>query len=371
MTATPQPALETTRPTQLLTIVLGTGIITGLHLGLLHLFLWRNAMAPAVFLVGSIGYSSLSYGLQRWVFPRLPGRSLPVKLLVQTVVAMTACLSFAFVSLWIASWFIIVPPIFGTPTGVSEVLTITPEIRQNGARFYMLLPLIPAVLMTMFAYHYVWRPVNALQARQRELVDLAASAQLAALRAQINPHFLFNSLNSIAQLIHVDPDKAEVCVEKLAEIFRYLLRRSEQEFVSLAEELAVAEAYLEIERARFGDRLRVDKRIDAASLRHRIPTLILQPLVENAVKHGLSRKLGTGTVSIGASTTDGILTLTVDDDGIGMSETALAQVFECGVGLSNLRARLARLYGPMHLPQITSTPGNGTSIRLRLPMEAA
>jgi two-component system LytT family sensor kinase len=129
----------------------------------------------------------------------------------------------------------------------------------------------------------------------------------------------------------------------------------------------MADAYLEIERARFGDRLRVEKSVDARSLQQLVPNLILQPLVENAIKHGLSRKLGTGTVRLEARVAGDVLTVTVTDDGIGMGGTALAAVYDRGVGLSNLRDRLARLYGAAHGPEITSEPGNGTRVRLRLP----
>src|SRR5438477_538165 len=171
-----------------------------------------------------------------------------------------------------------------------------------------------------------------------------------------------------AQLIRADPDKAEPCVERLAEIFRYILRRAEKEFVPLAEELEMTQAYLDIERARFGERLRVETRVDPRSLHHLIPNLILQPLVENAVKHGLSRKRGAGTVTIDAAVTDGCLDLTVGDDGLGMPRPALEGVYERGIGLRNLRDRLARLYGPSHLPQISSVLGAGTQVRLRLPV---
>jgi signal transduction histidine kinase len=370
MTAT-RSTPHVARPTRFALVILGTGAITGLHLGLLHLFLWKKPLAPLVFVLGALVFSAGSFGLQQWVFPRLPGRSAPGRLVVQTAIALLVSLTLSLFTLWVGGHFIEVPPLFGVPSGAAEVVTITPEMRLNGVWFYLLLPVVPSVLMTMLGYYNLWRPIHALETRHRELAELAAAAQLAALRAQINPHFLFNSLNSIAQLIHVDPDKAEVCVERLAEIFRYMLRRSEQEFVPLAEELAVADAYLEIEQARFGPRLQVDRHIDAASLRVRIPSLILQPLVENAVKHGLARKVGTGTVRIHASTADGFLTLTVDDDGVGMSGTTLAAVFDQGVGLGNLRARLERIYGRAHVPAITSTPGQGTSIRLLLPLEAA
>jgi two-component system LytT family sensor kinase len=221
----------------------------------------------------------------------------------------------------------------------------------------------------MIGYHQYWHRVLSLQHRERELTELAATAQLAALRAQINPHFPFNSLNSIAQLIRTDPDKAEACVERLAEIFRYILRRAEKEFVPLADELEMTTAYLEIERARFGERLRVETRVDPRSLHQLIPNLILQPLVENALKHGLARKLGPGTVRIDAAVNDGCLSLTVCDDGLGMPDPTLERVYERGVGLRNLRDRLDRLYGPAHLPEIRSAPGGGTEVRLRLPIQ--
>jgi two-component system LytT family sensor kinase len=233
------------------------------------------------------------------------------------------------------------------------------------------MPILPVGAMALVGYHLVYRQVHALQTRARELTELAATAQLVALRAQMNPHFLFNSLNSIAQLIHVDPDKAEACVERLAEIFRYILHRSEQEFVPLAEELQMTRAYLDIERARFDERLRVETRVAPESLRKLIPNLILQPLVENAVKHGLSRKIGIGTVSIDAEVNGTLLTLTVGDDGLGMPERVLDEVYERGVGLRNLRERLERLYGPDHLPVIESIPGRGTVVRLRLPLQEA
>jgi len=241
-------------------------------------------------------------------------------------------------------------------------------MRQMAARLYAVLPVVPTVLITLIGYHQYWHRVLALQHRERELTELAATAQLAALRAQINPHFLFNSLNSIAQLIRTDPDKAENCVERLADIFRYILRRAEKEFVPLADELEMATAYLEIERARFGDRLRVETRIDPRGLRQLIPNLILQPLVENAIKHGLSRKIGAGTLRIDVALNDGCLDLTVGDDGLGMAHPALERVYERGVGLRNLRDRLARLYGPAHLPEIRSALGGGTQVHLRLPV---
>ncbi len=359
------------RRNQMVLLVFGAGAATGLHLGLLHFLLWRSWTALPMFVAFSLAFSAVTYSLWRWVFPAIGGGTSVGQITRQVVVSLVlfTCLSVVVVAM--GAWWLGAPPLFGAPGVGEQHITLTPEVRQRFTRLYALLPVVPTVLLTIVAYHFAWRHVKALQSRERELTELAATAQLAALRAQINPHFLFNSLNSIAQLIRVDPDKAEVCVERLADIFRYILNRAEKEFVPLAEELQMTRAYLDIERARFDERLVVETRIDPASLRQMIPNLILQPLVENAVKHGLSRKLGVGTVSIDAHVEGETLLLTVGDDGLGMTGPVLDGVYERGVGLSNLRARLERLYGPAHLPQIESAPGGGTVVRLRLPVQEA
>lgn len=356
----------------MLLLVLGTGLATGLHLGLLHMVLLRAWLAPVTFVVGAFVFSCVTYGLWRWVFPRLGGATVAGQVARQAAVTLVAMTAVSVAVVAVASLASDSPGgLFGTSSGPDLHITVTPATRQQVTRLYVLLPIIPVALTTLIGYHLVWRHVHELQTRERQLADLAATAQLAALRAQINPHFLFNSLNSIAQLIHTDPDRAEGCVERLAEMFRYILHRADRDFVPLAEELQMTSAYLDIERARFDDRLRVETRVDPQSLHQLIPNLILQPLVENAVKHGLSRKLGAGTVSIDASVEGELLTLTVEDDGPGMSEPMLGQVWDRGVGLRNLRDRLERLYGPEHRPVIESAPGRGTLIRLRLPTRAA
>ena len=370
----PRPMINmppSTRRNQMLMLVFGTGLATGLHLGLLQAVFSASWKAPITFVVASSIFALVTYALWRWIFPKLGGRTFGGQLVRQVVVAL---LVFTVVSLAVVGVFTSLAGgigLFGVPTGPDLTITITPAMRQHGVRLYVLLPILPVGLLSLIGYHLVWRQVEALQTRERELTELAATAQLAALRAQINPHFLFNSLNSIAQLIHADPEKAEACVERLGDIFRYILHRAEQEFVPLQEELRITTAYLDIERARFDERLRVETRIDPLSLDQLIPNLILQPLVENAVKHGLSRKLGGGTVSIDAAIDGELLTLTVGDDGLGMPERVLDEVYDRGVGLRNLRERLERLYGPDHLPQIESVPGRGTVVRLRLPVQEA
>jgi signal transduction histidine kinase len=349
-------------------LLFATGAAVGLHMGLLHLFLWRRPAALVAFVGPSFVFSAVIYVLWRWVFPRLGGGSLFRQLALQGGVSTLVLCVVSVATIDVVARLLGAPSLFGTPVGPEQHFTVTPETRQMAVRIYALLPVMPTALMAIVGYHQFWSRILLLQDRARQLTELAATAQLAALRAQINPHFLFNSLNSIAQLIHTDPDKAEACVERLADLFRYVLRRAEQEFVPLSEELEMAQAYLDIERARFGDRLQVETRVDPQSLRQLIPNLILQPLVENAIKHGLSQKRGTGTIRIDARVDDGLLTLAVVDDGLGMAGPALAGVYERGVGLRNLRDRLARLYGPTHLPEITSAPGGGTRVRLRLPV---
>jgi signal transduction histidine kinase len=360
-----------TRPIQrnrMVLLVFGVGIASGLHLGMLHLFLWRSWAAPVTFLSASTVYAAVCYALWRWVLPRLAQRSLVRQLTLEAAVCLVVfgCISVGSTVL-IASWFG-APSLFGIPHGEPRVITVTPEMRQQWVWIYAFLPVLPVVLMTLLSYHQVYRRVRALQTRAEQLRDLAATAQLAALRAQLNPHFLFNSLNSIAQLIHQDPDKAEACVERLAEILRYVLKRSEEDFVPLADELGMTHSYLEIEQARFEDRLRVESDVAPDTLARLVPNLILQPLVENAVKHGLAAKLGPGTVRIEARVADDMLLLTVLDDGVGMSANTLSQAFETVVGLRNLRERLCHLYGQAGTPAIESRPGMGTRVEIRLPL---
>jgi len=365
------PMPQARRTDRMLLLVFGTGTAIGLQLGFLHVFLWRTWTAPIAFLVPSLGYSAVVYALWRWVFPRLGARTLLAEITLQALVSLVTFAVLSALTTELIATLRGAPSLFGAPGGVDKHLTATPEQQQMLVRLYAFAPVIPTVLLALIGYHQYWHRVLGLRHREQELVELAATAQLAALRAQINPHFLFNSLNSIAQLIRADPDRAEACVERLAEMFRYVLRYGEKDFVPLAEELEMARAYLDIERARFGDRLRVETHVDPPSLQHLIPNLILQPLVENAVRHGLSRKRGGGTVRIDAALANGCLELSIGDDGLGMPAAALERVYERGIGLRNLRDRLERLYGPAHLPEITSAPGSGTRVRLRLPVRPA
>jgi two-component system LytT family sensor kinase len=211
--------------------------------------------------------------------------------------------------------------------------------------------------------------------REREIGKLATEAELRALRAQINPHFLFNALTTIGYLIQTAPPRALRTLLRLTTLLRGVLR-SEGEFTTLGRELEIIESYLEIERARFDERLRVTIDVPDA-LRHvRLPPLILQPLVENAVKHGISHKELGGDVTIrasvdGADSDDRQLLLVVQDTGAGTTPSALKRGREEGVGLRNIERRLDHQYGHAASLSIESAAGIGTIVEVRLPVTLA
>ena len=181
------------------------------------------------------------------------------------------------------------------------------------------------------------------QLTQQELRETTARAQMQALRAQINPHFLFNTLNVLAGLIHTNPVKAERITEELAEVFRYALESTRADWGSLDQELRFIESYLEIEKARFEERLAYRFDIDPAVRALKIPPMMLQPLVENAVKHGIGPKVEGGEVRVTARLEAGSLVISVEDSGVGYQTRSRQR--GSGVGLENVRARLKHTYG--------------------------
>ncbi len=208
--------------------------------------------------------------------------------------------------------------------------------------------------------------------REQQISKLAAEAELKALRAQLNPHFLFNALTTIGYLIQVAPDRALQTLMRLTELLRAVLKRSRGEFTSLGEELDLVDSYLAIEKARFEERLRVsiDVPLELRSLR--IPPLLLQPLVENAIKHGITRQRTGGDVSIRAELQHGrTLSVFIDDTGLGASREELARGRALGVGISNVERRLRGYYGDQASVAITSASGHGTSVEIRIPLASA
>lgn len=188
-----------------------------------------------------------------------------------------------------------------------------------------------------------YRQLKEKEQLEERLRVMATEAELKALKAQINPHFFFNTLNTIAALIPTDPALAETSVERLAQMFRYILASSERGLVSLGEELAFVDDYLEIEHARFGERLRVTREIDSRALSTPVPSLILQPLVENAVKHGHGDD-GRIALDIRVEATGNAVTIAISDKGPGMP--AGFQIDNgSGHGLRNVNERLRKSYG--------------------------
>ena len=210
-----------------------------------------------------------------------------------------------------------------------------------------------------------------LSRREASLMHQLVDAELRALRAQINPHFLFNSLNTIAALVHQDPALAESMTLRLARIFRYVLTQTERSFSPLHEEIDFLRAYLDIEQMRFGDRLRVRFDVAEAVADLPIPSLILQPLVENAIKHGFSPKLGPCQLVVRCAAHEEELALSVEDDGVGAPPDASRQAPAAGIGLRNVRERLATVYGARARLSFESRPRRGARATVYLPLRDA
>jgi two-component system LytT family sensor kinase len=225
-----------------------------------------------------------------------------------------------------------------------------------------------SAVATLFAVSLpirVWgsfRNEKQLETQHARLIE----ARLAALTNQINPHFLFNTLNSIATLIRIDPENARGMIYRLSKILRRLLRKTEN-FSPLREEISFMDDYLAIEMVRFGAKLRFEKEIDPLTLDRPIPSMILQPIIENSIKHGLASKVDGGTVRIRTWLDGSKLNICIEDDGVGIEESKLDSLFESGIGVSNVNERLRVLFGPRYRMVIESRPGQGTQTLMEIP----
>ncbi len=254
----------------------------------------RQSLLLALFLVGGVVGTEIGLGIQRLIFHFDIAFSVHVRLLTLNLV---------------------LAALFGTVAVV--YFTLKENAEQMAAKL-------------------IEKELN-----EERLIRMKMEAEIQALQAKINPHFLFNTLNSIASLISENPKAAEATVEKLSELFRYTLKNAEKNTVSLAEELDIVRTYLEIEKVRFGDRLQYDIACDAAVGDFRIPALIIQPLVENSIKHGIATELRGGTIHVKATQTGKECLISVVDDGKGFDETKSVN----GFGLRSIEERLQLLYG--------------------------
>lgn len=210
--------------------------------------------------------------------------------------------------------------------------------------------------------------------KMKSLENQHLESQISALTAQMNPHLLFNALNTVASLVATDPDKAEETIVTLSELYRGVLNSSKNMSHSLRTEIDLCEAYLKIEKARFGERIQseiiIEGDFDPSTIQ--IPALCLQPLVENAVKHGISKKALGGKIKIRASCQQNRLRVVVSDDGVGFSSVdhkTPRKTDGTGTGLNNSQKRLNLQYGSQGLFKITSEPDNGTSIEIEIPIQ--
>jgi two-component system LytT family sensor kinase len=231
--------------------------------------------------------------------------------------------------------------------------------------WWLLLTVI-ATLMSVAAPLKIWNNTRIEMNLERHQ-QLLLKARMDALSSQINPHFLFNTLNTVSALIRFDPDTARGVVLKLSNILRRLLRKHET-FVPLREELSFIDDYLDIEVERFGrDNLEIVKHMDEETLEAFVPSMLLQPIVENCLKHGLAPKLEGGKIQLRTTNLDGRLHIEIEDNGVGISEEKMPHVYVEGIGLSNVRERLRVLYGTDFHLDIQSKPGEGTVIRIDIP----
>jgi signal transduction histidine kinase len=244
----------------------------------------------------------------------------------------------------------------------------------QGAPRVALAVIVISIIFSTFWYRFMSNKAQLATAeaererersRVAELQRQAADAQLRSLQAQIEPHFLFNTLANVVSLIDIAPDRARQMLERLIDLLRASLAASRTERTTLGQEVALVAAYLEILSIRMGERLRFSIDVPAELASARVPPLSLQPLVENAIRHGLEPKVDGGSVRLVARNSGGVLQLDVEDDGLGFAPASAS-----GVGLTNLRDRLRSLYGD-RARLVIEELARGTRVRLTIPQEPA
>jgi len=230
---------------------------------------------------------------------------------------------------------------------------------------YMALVVLSSV-MSVAMLIKIWNNTR-IEMNLEQNQQLLLRARMDALTSQINPHFLFNTLNTVSSLIRFDPDMARGVVLKLSNILRRLLRKHET-FLPLREEIEFIDDYLDIEVIRFGrDKLQIFKEIEEDAVEAFVPSMLLQPIVENCIKHGLAPRLEGGEIHLRARLRDGRLSIEIDDNGMGISPERLADVYGGGIGISNVHERLRLLYGDQFKMDIRSREGEGTQIKIDIP----
>jgi signal transduction histidine kinase len=253
-------------------------------------------------------------------------------------------------------------PLVGLPTTFGGAVE---KLFLKNSLFNLLVYWVIAAVSHAFDYY---RKFHEREWRTAELERRLTQAKLMALRMQLNPHFLFNTLHTISALMHKDVEAADTMIARLSELLRLALENTDANEVTLRQELDFLRRYLEIEQTRFGERLAVRLEVAPDTLDTLVPNLILQPLVENAIRHGIEPHAQPGVIEIHARREQHQLQLQVRDNGSGL---ASAQQLNEGVGLGNTRARLQQLYGPAHQFSLTQAQEGGLCVTLRLPFRRA
>jgi two-component system LytT family sensor kinase len=262
-------------------------------------------------------------------------------------------------------------------TTIGQVIGTTsrPFAPMLRAWYLSQLPFTLIIYIAIVGLSYAWRERRRAEARERHAERLAkelVEAQLRALRMQLQPHFLFNTLNAIMALVRdVETDRAIEALSLLSDLLHTAIHAGREHETTLSDELTFIRRYLEIERVRFGDRLVVSVDLSPAVANALVPTFLLQPFVENALRHGLAARRSTGTVSLSAKAVGARLELRVSDDGVGLPPDWEARMSR-GVGIANARARLAQMYGDEGVVTVSSVvAGSGTEVNVLLPLRTA
>jgi len=258
---------------------------------------------------------------------------------------------------------------YGLDVAAGFVLPWVPARGVSGAGFvFDFYPNTLTYWVLVIAIHAVeyGRRARDRALRASQLEATLAQVQLQVLRMQLQPHFLFNTLNAVTTLMHRDINAAERMLVHLSDLLRLTIDKIGVQDVSLREEIEFLESYLEIEATRFQDRLTVAMRVDPSVLDARVPHLILQPLVENSIRHGVEKRSKPGRIEVSASRMNGALELAVTDEGPGLPD-GWDPSQATGIGLANVRERLNRLYGADHELELVNRPGGGLLARMSLP----
>jgi two-component sensor histidine kinase len=257
----------------------------------------------------------------------------------------------------------------GVVTGKAVVFSTTLNALLANRTHYNL-AVYALIVCAWHAWDY-YRKFREREAHAAQLAGLLAQTQLQALRMQLNPHFLFNSLNAVSSLMLKDVVAANKMIVRLGELLRLTLEKSDQQEVSLKQEIEFLRRYLEIEQIRFGERLQLKIDVDPSTLNAAVPNLILQPLVENAIRHAIEPQETTGQIELRSLRDNGSLVLQVSDNGPGLTrETASAETRE-RIGLNNTRERLRKLYGDAQQFELIGNAGGGVTARLSIPFHVA